>query len=276
MSDHRPPITAIIIAKNEENMLANCLECLGWVDQVLVIDNGSSDHTAQIAANYGAQVIFFEHSSFARLRNEALKHVDTPWIFYIDADERVTPTLAREILVHIETQEAEALSMNRQNICYGQQFEHGGWEQDWVTRVFYRPQLKEWIGIIHESPVYEGEVIRLHTPLVHLTHRNTRDGLRKTIKWTQAEARLLHKAESSPVNFFTLVRKGLMEFLRRAVFKHGYRDGLPGLIEALVQAYNRVLVYIQLWELQQDPDLEEQYRRYEVKIAKEWQQQTVE
>lgn len=263
-------ITIIILAKNEQEMLANCLQTVKWADHVLVVDNGSTDQTAQIAENFGAQVIGFSHSSFARLRNEPLKHVDSDWVLYLDPDERITPTLAKEILVHLETGQADALAFNRKNICYGTEFEHGGWADDQVTRAFKTAALEEWQGDIHESPVFQGQVKELHTPLLHLTHRNTTDGLKKTIQWTAIEARLLAEADAPKVNFFTLIRKGVMEFLRRAVFKKGYKDGMPGMIEALVQSINRILVYIQLWELQQDPSLTDQYRQYELKITKQW------
>ncbi|MBD3250097.1 MAG: glycosyltransferase [Candidatus Pacebacteria bacterium] len=265
-------ITVIILAKNEQQMLENCLRTVKWADQILVLDNGSTDETARIAEDFGARVISFSHSSFARLRNEPLKHIETDWVFYLDPDERVTPTLAKEILVNLETDQADILSFNRKNICYGQVFEHGGWENDVVTRAFKKTALQEWQGDIHESPVYEGRQILLHTPLIHLTHRNTTDGLKKTVQWTAIEARLLYEAGVSKVSFLTLVRKGLMEFLRRAVFKKGYKDGLPGLIEAVVQGINRVLVYIQVWELQQEPDLEDQYRQHELKITRQWSQ----
>lgn len=268
-------ITAIVIAKNEQEMLANCLDTLGWVNKILLIDNGSNDATPEIAENYGAQVIHFEHSSFARLRNEALSHVDTDWVIYVDPDERLTPTLAKEVLVHIETDDAVVLSMKRRNICYGTQFKHGGWQDDEVTRVFKTANLKEWQGKVHETPVYDGEAVLLHTPLIHLTHRSTTQNLKKTIQWTQIEAELLHKQGEPPVKFWTLVRKGVMEFVRRAIFWQGYKDGMPGLIEAVVQAMNRVLVYIQVWELQQTPDLQEKYRKHEIAIMKEWQDEDI-
>jgi (heptosyl)LPS beta-1,4-glucosyltransferase len=266
----QPTITAIVLAKNEEEMLANCLDTLAWTDHIVVINNGSTDHTADIAQNHGAQVIHFEHSSFARLRNEALKHVDSDWLFYIDPDERVTPTLAKEIMVQMETSQAPAFTLRRKNIHYGVEFKHGGWDQDQVTRIFRRSQFQTWQGKIHESPAYQGQSVLLHTPLIHLTHRNTANGLKKSSQWTKMEAELLVEAGAAPVNFLTLVRKGGMEFLRRAIFKQGYKDGFPGVVEAVIQAINKILVYIQVWELQQTPSLPEQYRQHELKIVRQW------
>lgn len=264
------PITAVIIAKNEENMLGNCIATINWCENILVINNGSSDLTTQIAQDHGATVVHFEHSSFARLRNEALKHIKTDWIFYIDADERVIPTLAKEILVQIEMDSIDAITMKRNNICYGKEFKYGGWENDFVTRIFRKSNLDGWYGEIHESPKFNGKEVVLNTPLAHLTHRNTTDNLNKTISWTKMEAELLAKGDKTPVKFTTLLRKGIMEFVRRAILKKGYKDGIQGLIEALVQGINRVLVYIQVWELQQKPDIAEKYHAIDREINKMW------
>ncbi|KUK79933.1 MAG: UDP-glucose--lipopolysaccharide core heptose I 4-beta-glucosyltransferase, putative [Microgenomates bacterium 39_7] len=271
----QPTLTAIIIAKNEQEMLPRCLNTLNWVDQTLVINNGSTDQTSKIAENKGAKVIHFEHSSFARMRNEALKHVETDWVFYIDADERVTPTLAKEIMVNLETQAGQVFSMKRKNICYGEQFQYGGWEDDEVTRVFLVEALDKWQGKVHETPLYKGNSILLHTPLTHLTHRSTQENLIKSAAWTKIEAELLHKSGIKKVNFFTILRKGFMEFIRRACVSKGYKDGLAGLIESLVQGINKMLVYIQVWELQQIPSLDEKYRRHEIVIQKQWENEKV-
>jgi glycosyltransferase involved in cell wall biosynthesis len=266
-------ITAIVIAKDEEQMIVNCLETLGWCDQVLVINNGSSDRTEQLSEQWGAKVVNYASQDFAKLREVALKYIKTDWIFYVDADERVSPQLAKEISVNIETQSADAFTLKRKNICYGYELQHGGFGQDLVTRIFKKAVLEGWTGEIHESPVYRGEVKELQTKLLHLTHRSTQDNLFKSAQWTIKEAHLLADSGVKPVKFMTLIRKGVMEFVRRAYLKKGYKDGLPGMIEALVQGMNRIMVYIQVWELQQKPDLEKRYQREEEKIVKEWSRQ---
>jgi (heptosyl)LPS beta-1,4-glucosyltransferase len=263
-------ITGIIIAKNEAAMISNCIDSLRWCDQIIVVDNGSTDATAEIAGNAGARVIHHATQDFAQQRNVALKYVKTDWIIYLDADERINPRLYQEIAVNIETDAADVLQFNRQNICYGQQLAYGGWEVDTVTRVFKKTALTKWTGSIHESPEYQGTVKLLHTPLLHLTHRSTADNLHKSAEWTIKEARLLAEKQTQPVTLITLFRKGCMEFLRRAYFKQGYKDGMAGLVEALVQAMNRVMVYIQVWELTQTPSLEEKYANYEQQIADQW------
>lgn len=270
----KPTIAAIIITKNEEKMLANCLETLAWCNEVIVIDNSSDDRTSSIAEQLKAKVYEKVTTSFAESRNfgfEKARNFD--WVFYIDADERVSPTLAKEILVQIETTGADALKMHRENMMYGKIFKHGGWEDDYQTRVFKVSTFGGWFGDIHESPKLTSEPILLHSSLLHLTHRNTIDGLKKTISWTPIEARLLYEGKTPAVKKSTLIRKGMMEVIRRYFLKGGSQDGMEGWIESVVQGINRILVYIQLWEMQQTPTLEEKYLLEEKELLQLWKKE---
>jgi len=271
---NKSTITAIIIAKNEEEMIVNCVETVRWCDEILVIDNNSTDKTVQLAEASGARVVGTKASSFSELRNEGLKKAKTDWVFYLDADERVTPKLAQEIQVHVETNDAAVLQVKRKNIYYGQLVTHGGWGRDLLERVFLRSALKTWQGQVHESPEFTGQVIKLHQELVHFTHRNTRDNLLKSADWTLIEAKLLYEAKSPQVKISTLFRKAIMEFVRRLIFKKGYQDGIVGWIESMVQGMNKFLVYLQLWELQQKPSLSDQYQQAEREIVELWKQQS--
>lgn len=263
-------ISAIIIAKNEEQMLDACLKTVAWCDEIIVVDSGSTDNTSKIAENHAAKIISFEHSSFARLREEGAKRAKSDYLFYVDADERILPKLAKEIQLQLELHPDSCLQIKRLNICYGRQFNFGGWQTDFVTRVFPKNKLQGWQGIIHESPICDAPKIILKQQLIHLTHRNTALNLHKSAQWTQKEALLLYKARAAKINFFTLMRKGFMEFFRRAILKKGYKDGLAGLIEALAQGINRIFVYIQVWEFQQKPNLIKRYQQIEEKINNEW------
>lgn len=269
MSNERT-ISALIIAKNEAAMIANCIKSVLWCDEVIVIDDGSTDETREIAEGLGAHVISFKHNSFSRLREEALKRAKSAWVFYIDADERVSPTLAKEIKVMIETSDAKVFRVQRENIYFGKKLTAGGWSDDWVERVFEKNSLEGWQGQVHESPQYTGKLIDLKTKLVHFTHRDTVSGLLKTAAWTPIEAKELFLSGVSKVTLFTLFRKGFMEFFRRAVLKKGYSDGMEGLVEAIIQGINRVLVYIQVWELQQNPSIAEKYQKKEAEITSLW------
>ena len=265
-------ISAIVIAKNEEAMIANCLETLKWCDEVIVVDDESQDTTPELAKRSGAVVIHNTAPSFAEKRNVGLSKAKGKWIFYIDADERVTPKLAREIQSAMLNGQFTVYQVRRNNIQYGKWMEHGGWENDWVERLFQKDALPRWTGHIHESPQIQTKQIgQLMEPLVHLTHRNMVEGLQKTIDWTGREAELLFDAGHPPVRPRTLLRKTIMEFIRRAYFKKGRKDGIEGWIESLTQAMNRFIVYERLWELQRQPNLHETYQKIDKTIIDQWE-----
>ena len=264
-------ISAVILAKNEASSIVACISCLRWCDEVIVLDTGSTDETLELAEAHGARVISFQHRSFARVRDEALKHVNSEWIFYVDADERVSPTLAQEITTHLIDSNISVLELNRENYFYGRKMSHGGWASDRVTRIFRCAALKGWQGEIHESPEFTGNQILLKNNLIHLSHRTTAAGLIKSAEWTLIEAKLLQKNQAQPVKFVTILRKSIGEFWRRAIKKRGFRDGTTGLVESLIQAINRMLVYIQVWELQQKPSIPDLYSVKERQIELDWE-----
>lgn len=265
----RPSITAIVIAKNEAEMIANCLATLQWCDEIIVVDNGSEDATAGLAKQAGARVVE-SNGTFAELRNRGLSAAKTDWVLYIDADERVSPPLAIEIQGVIVNATHAAYQVHRENVVYGQSVQHGGWEKDWIVRLFERRAIKTWSGEVHEHAEINGSTGQLSQTLLHLTHRSVMDGLRKTVDWIPIEARLLHEAGTPPVTGVTLLRKFGMELLRRLIITGGYRDGMPGVVEAWVQAMNRLLVYIELWQLQQKPSLPERYQEQEAQMHHRW------
>jgi (heptosyl)LPS beta-1,4-glucosyltransferase len=272
MQSKKPTFTAIIITKNEEEMIANCLEMVKWCSEILVIDQNSDDRTMEIAKRAGARVLTSDAKSFAELRNLGWHAAQNEWLVYVDADERISPRLAQEIEVQAETGTANALQLRRESVMYGKQMLAGGWTEN-IVRVFRKETFQGWFGEIHESPSFLGESTLLNLPLLHFTHRNTLDGLVKSASWTPMEAKLFIDANTPPVSTFTILRKILMEFFRRLVIKGGYKDGTEGWIESIIQGFNRGLVYIQIWELQQKPSLPEKYHQLERELMEEWRKQ---
>ncbi|MDR0462987.1 MAG: glycosyltransferase family 2 protein [Pseudomonadales bacterium] len=269
-------VTAIVITHNEEINIEACLACLRWCKHVLVFDAHSSDKTVQLSEKYGAVVVMQDRNTdFAQVRSKAALMVETPWLIYIDADERVSPTLAKEICENIENSsqyEVGVLALPRRNICYGSELKYGGWNNDVVERVFKKDVLHDWVGEIHESPIYDGQKKVLKNKLLHLTHRNTAVNLRKSADWTPIEAQLLVKGLKKPITRKTILRKGIMEFYRRYFKKKGHKDGMTGFVESLVQAMNRMMVYIQVWELQCRPSLTERYRKKDDEMLNLWKE----
>ena len=266
-----PRLSAIIIAKNEEAMISNCIETLRWCDEIIVVDDRSTDRTAELAERAGAIVLEHKGKSFASCRNLGKEAATGAWLLYVDADERVTPALKREILKAIQHPGSSvAFKVPRRNIHYGAWLQFGGWGQDAVVRLFEASHLEEWQGEVHEHATVQGQVGLLSEPFIHLTHRSIRDGLEKSMHWTAIEAELLFRSGHKKIGMIQLLSIPVRSFLQRLILQRAFKDGAPGWIEAMVQAMNRFLVYAQLWELQQTPPLAEQYAKYEQDITKIW------
>lgn len=263
-------ITAIIIVLNEEQMIANCIETLSWCHQIIVLDTGSTDRTREISERLGAKVHKAKGSTFAQWRNEGAQYAKTEWILYIDADERVTPPLAKSIQSRILRTDFDAYSIRRNNIHFGRWMQYGGWQNDVLLRLMKKDHLRQWIGDVHEHAEIAGRLGVIEEPLVHLTHRNLFDGLRKSAEWTDIEAHLLLEARHPKVGPLRLIKIVIFDFFHRVVIKLAWKDGAEGMVEAMVQTMNRFLVYARLWELQQKPPLEKRYEQIEKEIQRQW------
>ena len=259
-------LSVIVLTYNEAENLEACLQSVSWADEIIVIDGGSSDKTVPLARKFTHKTFHQPLTSFAKQRNLGARKAKGKWLFYLDADERVTKRLCQEIEESIKRGEASALKMPRQNYFLGRKVKHGGFWPDYVTRIFRKENFKKWQGKIHESPQFSGVVETLESPLIHLTHRSIKAGIKKSADWTYLEAKLFLKANHPSVTWWRLMKVMVWEFGYRYLKLGGFKDGFVGFLEAVIQAWNRFLVYAQLWELQQKPSLPERYQQIEKEI----------
>jgi len=249
-------LSFVVIAKDEEVMIGDCLKSIEWADEVLVIDHGSVDKTVEIAKKCGARVVSLpreEKFNYARPRNEGLKEVKGEWIFYVDADERVTGNLRKELLQIANSQSTMDYSwyaVPRLNVILGKEMKHGGWWPDYVKRLYRKSALKKWRGDLHEEPEVVGEMGKLKNPLRHEKHEDLHGMLEKTNKWSEIEGDLMYKAGHPKMNVPRFVTAMWREFWYRMVRKMAFLDGKEGIIMALYQVYSRFISYAKLWEMQ--------------------------
>ncbi len=248
-------ISGIVIARNEEKMIEECLESLEWVDELIVIDNGSEDRTSYLAKKDGAKVFEYKKAanqgSFSKIREFSLSKAKGEWVLFVDADERVTPELKREILEKIENLNGfSAFAIPRRNNLLGHEMHWGGWWPDYVLRLLRKDKLKGYQGELHEQPVVEGEIGKLRNPFIHVTHRSLSEMIEKTNKWSEIEAKLMFDASHPPMNIVRFGTAVIREFWYRAVLKLGFLDGPIGIIEIIYQCFSRFISYAKLWEMQ--------------------------
>jgi glycosyltransferase involved in cell wall biosynthesis len=216
--------TTIIIAKNEEKNIADCIEsakALGG--EILVMDNESSDLTAKIAADKGARVVPHAMRSFSDTRNLSLEEAKGDYVFFLDADERVSPELRDAILEFIKKNPEAAGALRRENFAFGKKFRFGPLSPDWVTRIFPKGKVR-YEGLVHEKPVFELPLVKLKGALYHHTYDSYRSYLEKQQRYARLwalEARERGKS-SGPWKAFS---RAFMAFLKMFFLKLGILGG---------------------------------------------------
>lgn len=242
-------LSVVIIAKNAENLLADCIESVNFADEIIVVDNNSNDNTKDLAKRLKTKVIESKENSFAELRNIGLKQARGEWILYIDTDERVSEELAQEIQSSVVSRQSSisAYKLNRKNFYLGN---HPWPKIERLERLFKKSVLKGWYGELHESPKIEGEIGELDGLILHYTHRDLSSMVKKTIEWSDKEAKLRFGAHHPKMSLWRFPRVMLTAFWDSYITQGGWKVGTVGLIESIYQAFSMFITYAKLWELQ--------------------------
>jgi len=246
-------ISGVIIAKNEEKMIGDALESLAFCDEIIVIDNGSTDKTRKISEEKKAKVYDISSNNFSELRNLGLSKASGDWILYVDADERVDDQLKEEIKKIVSQSSTYfAFKLKRKNYYLG--------KNEWpniekLERFFKKEKLKQWKGELHESPVVEGQIGELKGFLLHFTHRDLESMLDKTIEWSSVEALLRYNLGHPRITWWRFPRVMLTAFLNSYIKQKGFKAGAVGIIESMYQSFSMFITYAKLWELQRNAEL---------------------
>jgi len=243
-------LSVIIIAKNAQDLIKDAIFSVkDLADQIVVVDNNSTDKTESVAKKSGAQVFSFASESFARSRNFGLEKATGDWILYIDTDEQVTPELAANIKKVIKEDTSHGgYKIKRKNFYLGN---HEWPYVEKPRRLFRKEKLEKWQGDLHESPVVNGKIGELDGYLRHFTHRDLASMLDKTIAWSKTEALLRMQAGHPSMTWWRFPRVMMSAFIDSYIRQGGYRAGVVGIIESVYQAFSIFVTYARLWEMQQ-------------------------
>lgn len=243
-------ISTIVLTKNSEGLMADCLASVGWSDEIVVIDDNSSDKTREMARKAGGKVFTFS-GNFSEKRNFGAKKASGDWLLYVDADERVTPLLHKEIEKTVEgALEISAYAIPRRNIFLRHEMKWGGWWPDYVLRLIKKDSLLGWEGELHEQPKIQGRVGKLKESLTHISHRSLTEMVDKTNEWSAVEAKLLYNSGHPKMTWWRFLSIGAREVWERGIKKLGFLDGTVGVIEIIYQSFSRMITYTKLWEMQ--------------------------
>lgn len=246
-------VSAIIIAKNEDTRIEECLRSVAWANEVIVVDNGSTDKTVEIAKKLNAIIIEQSGANFSILRDSGAKAATGTWLLYLDADEIITKELQKEILniIHEPRTTNQHLTngyyISRRNFYLGREWP----VKDKMIRLIKKDALIGWLGKLHEHPNILGTVGDLQEPLIHNTHRTLSEMVEKTNQWSEIEADLRMNAKHPRISWWRFLRVMFTAFYGSFIRQKGWKAGITGWVESIYQAFSMFITYAKLWERQQ-------------------------
>ena len=246
------PVTAVIPTLNEANQIADCVRTVGWVDEVIVADGGSSDETPRAAAAAGAKVLQGSWRTIAAQRNAAIAAARNDWVLAVDADERVGPELAAEIGATVRSPGHRAYAVRRANSYAGRTIRFGGWGDDWVVRLFHRDR-RYVERRVHEHLERGDDVGKLRAPLLHTPYRDLSHYLEKLDRYATWGAQELAE-RGRHAHLADVLLRPPARFLTMYVLRLGFLDGWRGAVLSGLAGVSVFLKYVRLWELRRKSD----------------------
>jgi glycosyltransferase involved in cell wall biosynthesis len=249
-----PTLSVILITRNEEANLADCLASLeGIAQQIVVVDTNSTDLTLQIAKNHGAVIAQpVDWPGFGPQKNRALELATGEWVLSLDADERLTPALRSEILTAIHhSAQVDCFAIPRLSWYCGRFIRHSGWNPDYVDRLFKRGTARFSDDLVHERLIPNGQAAKLENPMLHFSFMNFSQVLQKIDRYSTASAEQAFSKgkKSGPLK---AVLHGIWAFTRTYFIRLGFLDGLQGFALAVSNGQGTYYRYMKLWQLHQE------------------------
>ena len=249
-------LSIIIITRNEELNIKECLESAVFADEVIVVDHASTDRTAEFARSYGAHVhVTQDWPGFGPQKNRALAFATGDWVLSIDADERVSEDLAGEIRKIVFSSNSAAFELPRLTQFCGRWIHHCGWSPDHVLRLFRRGTARFSDDLVHERVLLDPNVKigRLKLPLLHFSYPTPTHYWRKLEQYSQAWAQQRF-AKGQQSSIVRAASAGVVAFVRSYFFQLGFLDGSMGFAVCTMQAQAAFGKYFALYCLNQKND----------------------
>lgn len=244
-------LTVVVLTKDGQAYLARCLSNLQFAGQVLVIEDTSAKEETVIEKS-NVRIIRRRLDNFASQKNFALDKVGTSWVFFLDDDEEVSPSLAKEIEEAVKSKDINGFLLPRRNMIFGRWVKGAGWYPDWQLRLF-KKESGRFERLVHEKVKIEGKTVNFKNELIHQNYENLSHYFSesKFNLYTDLAAKSL-LANGYHFFWLDLVRKPVDEFLRRFFAEKGYEEGILGLVLSLLQAFKELVIYAKVWERQKE------------------------
>lgn len=245
------PLSVVVITKNEQANITACLESVKWVDEIVVVDDNSTDRTIEIAQSYTDRIFQKKMDIEGRHRNWACAQARNSWVLSLDADERITPELKEEIIKTINNPgEFKGFGIPRRNYIGNYWVKYGGWYPSAQLKLFKKEHFR-WEEVeVHPRAFLKGHCGKLRADIIHYSYEDFEDFLQKMNKQTTLEATKWVK-DGRRMGLGRALRRTVDRFLRAFLRKKGYKDGTVGFVLAVFGGLYQILSYAKYWELKQ-------------------------
>ena len=245
------PVSVLILAKNEEKNIGDCIKSVPFAEDVVVIDDLSTDSTAEIAAELGARVVNHPlNGDWGAQQTFGVQQARCDWIFILDSDERVSQALGEEIVRLVKEDDRRcAYVCARLSYFWGQPLKHGGWYPDYVVRLM-PAQGTYYTGVVHQQVHHECREVRLPKSmyLIHYPYRDWEHHLSKMNVYTTLAAQKMRE-QGKRATMFDILAHPLWAALRMYILRSGWRDGRVGLILSCFHFFYTMEKYVKLYYL---------------------------
>lgn len=241
-------ITAIIPTLNEEIHIEDAIKSLSFANEIILIDSFSKDNTVALAEKHNVKIIKRKFDDFSSQKNFAIKHAKYSWIYILDADERVTSEVEKEILEAVKNpKNCVGFYVRRTFYFCNKRVNYSGFQRDKVIRLFLK-ECATYQGVVHERIVTNGKLGFFKNKIDHFSYKSYNHYVSKMNHYGALRGQQFFE-EGRKVNFFHILIKPCARFFIHYVIRLGFLDGFAGLIFAKIQAYSVLVKYVKLWLL---------------------------
>ncbi|MGD1005607.1 MAG: glycosyltransferase family 2 protein [Ignavibacteriaceae bacterium] len=241
-------ISVIIITKDEESQIEECIKSISWTDEIIIVDSESADRTIEIAKKYTDKIFTRKWEGYAPQKSYALSLAKNEWVLSLDADERIPDDLKNEIM-QTDFNVCDGYVIPRENYFLHKHITSCGWGKDSHLRLFKRDKTSVTDRLVHEGFVVKGKVNTLKNPMTHFTYNSIEKAITKINQYSSLQAMEMLKTKGK-VTGFTIITHGIAAFYRSFIALKGFKDGVHGFCIAFIDSLTNFLTYMKIWELQ--------------------------
>jgi len=244
----RIPVSVVVLTKNEESCIGECLDSVRWADEVVVVDDQSSDGTLGIVRQYTDKIHIRKMDVEGRHRNWAYTKAKNNWVLSLDADEKVTPELKEEIALAIKSDQYVAYSIPLRNYISNYWVRYGGWYPAAKVRLFKKDKFKYEEVEVHPRVFIDGETGHLKCDIIHKGYPDLEHFLNSVNRQSTLEARKWINT-GRKMSLLQAAWRTVDRFFRRYLRKKAYKDGIYGFIISYFDSLYQILSYTKYIEM---------------------------